>query len=75
MMQIMCVKTPFILKQCCSKIFYGHCHTIYGTVVEIFKVLDGLFLDLMGVAKFIDECLEIVYSAGPLNGGQASDQP
>ena len=31
--------------------------------------------DLVGVAKFIDECLEIVYSAGPLNGGQASDQP
>jgi hypothetical protein len=30
---------------------------------------------LVGVANFIDECFEIVYSAGPLNGGQASDQP
>ena len=31
--------------------------------------------DLVGVAKFLDECLEIVYTAGPLQGGQASNQP
>jgi len=29
----------------------------------------------VGVAKFIDECLEVFYSAGPLHGGQASNQP
>ena len=31
--------------------------------------------DLVGVAKFIDACLELVYAAGPSSGGQASDQP
>ncbi len=31
--------------------------------------------DLVGVAKFLDECLEVFYSAGPPHGGQASNQP
>ena len=32
--------------------------------------------DTIGVAQFIDTCLEIVYtSAGPPAGDQASDQP
>ena len=28
--------------------------------------------DLVAVAKFLDECLELVYTAGPLDAGQAS---
>ena len=31
--------------------------------------------DLVAVAKFIDVCLELVYLADPLDGGQASNQP
>ena len=32
--------------------------------------------DIIGVARFIDACLERMYtSAGPPVGGQASDQP
>ena len=31
--------------------------------------------DLVGVAKVIDACLEMVSVAGPSSGGQASDQP
>ena len=31
--------------------------------------------DLVGVAKFVDACLEMVYAAGPSSVGQASDQP
>lgn len=31
--------------------------------------------DLVAVAKFLDECLELVYTAGPLDAGQASNQP
>ena len=32
--------------------------------------------DIIGVARFIEACLERVYtSAGPPRGGQASDQP
>ena len=31
--------------------------------------------DLVAVAKFLDECLELVYTAGPLVAGQASNQP
>ena len=35
--------------------------------------------DLVAVAKFLlrilDECLELVYRAGPLDAGQASNQP
>ncbi len=28
----------------------------------------------VGVAEFVDACLEMVYAAGPSSGGQASDQ-
>ena len=31
--------------------------------------------DLVTVAKFLDECLELLCTAGPLDAGQASDQP
>ena len=31
--------------------------------------------DLLAVAKFLDECLDLVYTAGPLDAGQASTQP
>jgi len=31
--------------------------------------------DLVGVAKFVDACMEMMYTAGPSAGGQASDQP
>ena len=31
--------------------------------------------DLVAVAKFLDECLELVCTAGPLDAGQASRQP
>ena len=31
--------------------------------------------DLVAVAKFLDECLELVYTAGPLDAGKASNKP
>ena len=55
----------------CTALLGQHCT---GTAMILFMWQD----DLIGVAHFIDACLELVYtsmSTGPTIGAQASDQP
>jgi len=46
-------------------------HAIYWDSYHAFLMWRD---DLVDLAKFMDECLENVLSAGPLHGGQASDR-